>query len=289
MNFKTSITGKVTGGVVLVVLLGLVALPIAVILVTSFGSDTIGTFPPPHYSFHWYDQVFAAGSPWVGSFELSAAIAGMATVLSVLLGLGVARGLARRDVPLRSLAIALLVAPLIIPEIVIALGLFVIFEPLHLVGNPVAIAVGHTVVALPIAVLILVASLRSIDNRLEDAAASLGAGRLTILRQIVLPLAAPGVTAAAVFAFITSFDEFFISQFLSSPTTITLPVRLFNTLQYNISPTVTAVSALLVVVIVGALGVAVFVRWLFSGRRLAGAVLAMGEVSSLEVHRAAGV
>ncbi|CAM5713145.1 Diacetylchitobiose uptake system permease protein DasC [Streptomyces alboniger] len=114
-----------------------------------------------------------------------------------------------------------------IPQIVTALGLFLLFEPAAMLGSPIAIALGHTVLAAPIAVLILIATLRGIDERLEDAAASMGAGRLTIARKITLPLAAPGMIAAAIFSFITSFDEFYISS--SCPPSTPSPCRCGST------------------------------------------------------------
>ncbi|WP_217214381.1 ABC transporter permease, partial [Streptomyces sp. AC550_RSS872] len=120
----------------------------------------------------------------------------------------------------------------------------------------------HTVLASPIAVLILIATLRGIDERLEDAAASMGAGRLTIARKITFPLAAPGMIAAAIFSFITSFDEFYISQFLSSVDTVTLPVQVYNSLTFEIDPSVTAVSAILIAFAILALGLVALVRWL---------------------------
>ncbi|MET9793882.1 ABC transporter permease, partial [Streptomyces canus] len=123
-----------------------------------------------------------------------------------------------------------------------------------------AIALGHTVLAAPIAVLIMISTLRGIDERLEDAAASMGAGRLTIARRITFPLATPGLIAAAVFSFITSFDEFFIAQFLSTPDTRTLPVLVFNALQFDVDPTVTAVSAVLIALAILALALVALVR-----------------------------
>ena len=160
-----------------------------------------------------------------------------------------------------------MLGPLLIPNIVTALGLFLLFEPASMLGSPLAIALGHTVLASPIAVLILVATLRGIDERLEDAAASMGAGRLTIARRITFPLAAPGMVAAAIFSFITSFDEFYISQFLSAANTVTLPVQMYNSLTFDIDPSVTAVSALLIAFATLALVLVALVRWLGTGRQ----------------------
>src|SRR5947199_7023743 len=181
-------------------------------------------------------------------------VAALSTVFSLVLGMTAATALVRSELPLRSAVYGLVLAPLVIPQVVVALGLFLLFEPAAMLGSPIAIALGHTVIASPVAVMILVAALKGIDERLEDAAASMGANRLTVWRRITLPLAMPGLVAAGIFSFITSFDEFFISQFLSSVDTVTLPVQVFNVLQYNVDPSVTAISVILIAVAVVALG-----------------------------------
>jgi putative spermidine/putrescine transport system permease protein len=246
--------------------LAFLALPIVVIVLMSFSADTFGTFPPRHYSTQWYAAVFEPGGQWVDAFKLSALIAAVTTLASVALGAGAAMGLTRGNLPLRGIVLALILAPLIVPQIITALGLYFVLAPLGLTGNAFAIAAGHTVLALPVAVVILTSTLQGIDERLEDAAASMGASRRVIVRRIVMPLAAPGVAGAAVFSFLTSFDEFFVAQFLASPDRQTLPVRIFGALLYEIDPTVTAISAMLIALAVIGLGLVAAVRWMLGGR-----------------------
>ena len=268
IELRSTLAGRITLTVLSTLILLFLALPIVVIVVTSFGKDAFGNFPPSAWTFGWYQQLFADGSKWPAALALSALVAAMTTVFSLILGMTAATALVRSELPLRSAVYGLVLAPLIIPQVVIALGLFLLFEPAAMLGSPIAIAFGHTVLASPIAVMILMATLKGIDERLEDAAASMGAGRLTIARRITFPLAMPGVVAAAIFSFITSFDEFFISQFLSSVDTVTLPVQVFNVLQYNVDPSVTAVSAILIAVAVVALALVGVVRRLSgSGRQ----------------------
>ncbi|WP_055552364.1 ABC transporter permease [Streptomyces sp. NBRC 110028] len=260
-------TGRIALTVAATLILLFLALPIIVIVVTSFGADAFGTFPPSSWTLGWYRALFADGSKWPAALSLSVLVASITTVFSVILGITAATALTRSELPLRSAVYALVLGPLLIPQVVTALGLFLLFEPASMLGSPIAIALGHTVLASPIAVMILVATLRGIDERLEDAAASMGAGRLTVARRITFPLAAPGIVAAAIFSFITSFDEFFISQFLSSATTVTLPVQVFNALSYDVDPSVTAVSAVLIAIAVLALVLVGLVRWIGSGRQ----------------------
>ncbi|MFI0445396.1 ABC transporter permease [Actinomadura sp. 6N118] len=264
---RSTLAGRISLTVAATVILLFLALPIIVIVVTSFGADAFGSFPPESWTLGWYRTLFAEGSKWPAALTLSALVASLTTVFSLILGITAATALVRSELPLRSAVYGLVLAPLIIPHVVIALGLFLLFEPAAMLGSPIALALGHTVLATPIAVMILVATLKGIDERLENAAASMGAGRLTIARRITFPLAAPGMIAAAVFSFITSFDEFFISQFLSGVDTATLPIQVFNVLQFDVDPSVTAVSALLIAAAVLAMALVGIVRWLGSGRR----------------------
>ncbi|MFF7388983.1 ABC transporter permease [Streptomyces scabiei] len=267
MELRKTLTGRIALTAVATVILLFLALPIVVILVTSFSNNAFAAFPPETWTLNWYKALFADGSKWPAALSLSALVAALSTVFSLIIGVTAATALVRSELPLRSAVFALVLGPLVIPQIVTALGLFLLFEPAAMLGSPIAIALGHTVLASPIAVLILIATLRGIDERLEDAAASMGAGRLTIARKITFPLAAPGMIAAAIFSFITSFDEFYISQFLSSVDTVTLPVQVYNSLTFEIDPSVTAVSAILIAFAILALGLVALVRWLGSGRQ----------------------
>ncbi|MFF7735741.1 ABC transporter permease subunit [Streptomyces sp. NPDC007984] len=267
MELRKTLAGRIALTAVATVILLFLALPIVVILVTSFSNNAFASFPPEAWTLNWYKALFADGSKWPAALSLSALVAALSTVFSLIIGVTAATALVRSELPLRSAVFALVLGPLVIPQIVTALGLFLLFEPAAMLGSPIAIALGHTVLAAPIAVLILIATLRGIDERLEDAAASMGAGRLTIARRITFPLAAPGMIAAAIFSFITSFDEFYISQFLSSVDTVTLPVQVYNSLTFEIDPSVTAVSAILIAFAILALGLVALVRWLGSGRQ----------------------
>ncbi|GAA2427931.1 ABC transporter permease subunit [Streptomyces coeruleofuscus] len=267
MELRKTLAGRIALTAVATVILLFLALPIVVILVTSFSSNAFAAFPPDSWTLGWYKALFADGSKWPAALTLSAFVACLSTVFSLIIGVSAATALTRSELPLRSAVYALVLGPLLIPQIVTALGLFLLFEPAAMLGSPLAIALGHTVLASPIAVLILIATLRGIDERLEDAAASMGANRLTIARRITFPLAAPGMIAAAIFSFITSFDEFYISQFLSSVDTVTLPVQVYNSLTFDIDPSVTAISAILIAFAILALALVALVRWLGSGRQ----------------------
>ena len=245
----------VVAGIVLVFLL----LPMAIIAALSFSDSAYTTFPPPGLSLRWYVAI-AQSTGWRGSFLVSVLIASGTTIVALALGLGAALSLTRGHFSFKKLVYSIMLAPLILPGIITALALYFFFAPLRMIGSPLAIVLGHAVLALPIALIILCATIQGVDERLEQAASSLGASRAVILRRITLPLIMPGLLTAAVFSFLSSFDEFFVALFLSTPTFQTLPIRIWSTLQYQIEPSVTAVSTVLIGMTVGALVIVQLLR-----------------------------
>src|SRR5262249_1354430 len=121
---------------------------------------------------------------------------------------------------------------------------------------PLGLVTAHCILAVPFVVTILGANFHGLDRAVEYAAQSLGAGRLTVLCRVVLPLMAPGIAASVFFAFLTSFDEIIIAIFLSTPAVATLPKRMWDAVRFEVDPTIAAISPLLVMLTVVALGVA---------------------------------
>jgi putative spermidine/putrescine transport system permease protein len=228
-------------GLVLVFLL----LPAIVIVVISFSSAQYLTFPPPGWSLQWYREFFSSPD-WVTATVRSIQI-GLGTVaLSLALGVPLSFVLVRTQFRGKPLVDALVLAPMILPAIILAIGDYLLFVRLKLVGTMWGLILGHTVIALPFMVVNVRATLRGVDPYLEKAASSLGANPLTVFRTITLPLMMPGVITGSLFAFITSFDEVVIALFLSGPYTQTLPMRMWSGLRYEIEPTIAAVSSLLI-------------------------------------------
>ena len=194
---------------------------------------------------------------WLPATLTSLVIAMVVVLLAVPLGSLAAYGLVRGDFPGKGCITYLILAPLIIPVIITAVALFIFFSHFmrFMIGSvisvgalqlPLGFVVAHTILALPYVVVIVSATLRGVDPILEQAAMSLGANRLTMLRRVVLPLLAPGIIAAAFFAFLTSFDELIIALFLSTPRVMTLPKRMWDGIRFEVDPTIAAVSTLLV-------------------------------------------
>ena len=225
--------------------LAFLAVPILVIIPLAINSSDYLRFPPQGFSFRWFKTVLESSS-WMGSAAVSVQIALWSTLLGVSLSLLASVALVRGQIRFKQAVYALILLPMIVPNIISAISMFFFFADIHLASGQVPIIIGHTVLAVPVAVIILCATLQGVDGRLENAALSLGADRLTAFRRITLPLIAPGIASAAIFAFLSSFDELVIALFMASPSTQTLPVRIWNSVLFQLDPTIAAISTLLI-------------------------------------------
>jgi len=169
-------------------------------------------------------------------------------VLSTVLGTAAAIGLTRGRFRGRRMLEFFFVSPMVMPTIVLAIGLYLLFARFKLVGQPLALYLAHTVVAAPLVIVIVSAALKTTDSAIELAARSLGAGYFRTLWHVTLPAILPSVVSGAAFAFLLSFDEVVLAIFLGGPATTTLPKRMWESVRYEIDPTLTAISTLLVII-----------------------------------------
>lgn len=251
-------------GSMLVVALATTALifliaPVVIIVIISFSSAEYLKFPPPGLSVRWYAAFFGVPG-WRQAIWVSAQVATLTMVFATLLGLLASLALVRAQFRWKTVVYGLVLSPMIVPTIITAIGLYFFFAALKATGSILAIALGHTVLALPVVITIMAATLQGFDIRLEQAALSLGASRVTALRRITLPVVAPGLFSAALFAFLTSFDELLIPLFLSGVQVQTLTVRIWNSLLLEVDPTIAAVSSFLIGVTTAVLGASAMLR-----------------------------
>jgi putative spermidine/putrescine transport system permease protein len=239
--------------------LAFLAVPIVVIALLSFTSGNYLTFPPPGLSLRWHRAVLASPE-WRGALVVSVRVAILTTTASIVLSVASSFALVRGTFRGKRAAYALILAPLIIPTIISAIALHFLFSNLGLIGTTAAIVIGHTVLAMPIATILVTGTLQGFDVRLEQAALSMGASRWTAFRRVTLPLIAPGVVSAALFSFLTSFEELLVPLFVAGPFNQTLPLRVWNAILFGLDPTITAVSTLLIGVTVVLLGVSALLR-----------------------------
>ena len=217
--------------------------PLAIVVFVSFTPSTYLRFPPSGFSLRWYVDFFR-DPEWLSAAWLSLRIACLTAVFATLLGLVTAVGLERSKIAGKSLVAALFMAPVIVPVILIAVGFYDIANRLQIAGTILGYVAAHTLLALPITVMITGNALRSTGFELEIVARTLGAAPRRAFRLVTIPAIAPSLVVAAVFSFVTSWDEPVMSLFLSTGRN-TLPVQIFNDMQTEVQPTVAAISTLM--------------------------------------------
>jgi ABC-type spermidine/putrescine transport system permease subunit II len=219
-------------------------LPVMIVVPMSFSSAQSLEFPPPGLSLRWYTAFFG-NEVWAQAGANSLLLATLASTIALILGTLAAYGLVRGVFPGKAVIEANFMAPMIVPSIITAVALFIVFAKLRILGTFFGLVLGHTILVIPYVVLIMQVAIRAFDVRIEHVAATLGASRMLILCKIVLPNLLPSAAAAWIFAFVISFDEVVVTLFLAG-TNMTIPKRMFNELIMQINPTITAVATLLI-------------------------------------------
>ncbi|WP_189343768.1 MULTISPECIES: ABC transporter permease subunit [unclassified Mesorhizobium] len=225
--------------------------PFLVVVPLSFSSAAYLTFPPPGYSLRWYESFFS-NTKWLEATWFSLRVSVMAAIASLAVGLPAAFALARRQFALKLPAYLLIISPMVVPQIVIAIALYLIVAPHRMVGTEHVFLLAYMLLGIPYVVVVAVAGLQRFDTSLESAAASLGARPAVVLFTITLPLLMPSIVSAFLFAFIAAFDDVVFGLFLSGRDAIPLPMRMWENIRQEIDPQISVVaSILLFLVIVG--------------------------------------
>lgn len=221
--------------------------PTLIVIPLSFTDRASFAFPPKGWSLRYYERFFT-DSGWLVALFNSAQLALIVTVVATALGSAASFALVRSPLRAKGALNGLLMAPIVVPTIIVAIAVYATFLRWGLVGTAAGFVLAHTVLATPYVIVTVTSALRTFDRRLERAAASLGATPWATLRHVTLPLILPGVASGAVFAFVTSFDEVVVSLFIQSPELQTLPVRMFSGVTNEVDPTIAAASTVVVAI-----------------------------------------
>ncbi|HEV2673165.1 MAG TPA: ABC transporter permease [Aliidongia sp.] len=233
---------------------GFLLLPILLVLWLSFFSNEILSLPPDGYSLRWYTSLVAKRE-FVDGFGLSLEVAVLATAVGLAVSLPASLVLVRGRFPGREALLNFLMAPLIVPAIVIGAALYIFFIQIEIAtdvplsGSAPGLVGAHVLLTIPWCIRLLTANLVGLDPAIEEAAASLGARAWVVILRVTLPLIWPGLIAAALFAFVVSFGNLEISLFLVAPGETTLPIAILQYLEWKADPTIAAVSTLQVLLI----------------------------------------
>ncbi|MGI9413804.1 MAG: ABC transporter permease subunit [Hyphomicrobiales bacterium] len=239
-------SGRSTLRFVVLLLLVFLAGPAFFIVPVSFTTQGFIEWPPTFFSLKWYEAVFEH-TIWITAITRSLFVGVCTAAFAMLIGVPASFYLARQQFFGKTAALAFFLSPLILPRIIIAVALFYFYAPLGLIGTELGLILGHTLLALPYVVITVMAVLKNYDRRLDQAAASLGATPPRVLWHITMPLIKSGLVAAFLFAFVTSFDELTIALFISAGVATTLPKQMWDDAILQVSPTLAAISTLLLI------------------------------------------
>jgi len=239
-------SGRHVGTVVLGLLLLFLLAPVLVLIPVSFTRSAIVDWPPEFFSFRWYQALWTP--TWLAAATRSLLVAFFASLLAIALALPAAIWFVRHAGRWRTASLVAVISPLIIPRIILAVGLFWLYARLGLVGSNLGLVIGHAVIAVPFVTLTLISVIQAYDERLDSVAAVCGAAPAYRLRRITLPILAPGLLSAFLFACVTSIDELTIALFVTGGLTNTLPKQMWDEASIKVTPTLASASVVLFVV-----------------------------------------
>ncbi len=220
--------------------------PLWLLVLFSFNDSTHMTLPMSGFTLRWYEQILATPA-LMASFRVSVVVALISSVLAVILGSIAGLAITRTRFPGKGLFTVVTLVPLVIPYIALAVALLVTIVMLGIPLGTTTVVIGHTVIAIPYTALLVATRFAGFNPSLEEAALDLGASRWGIVRRVYLPLAAPAIVPAFLFALVLSFDDFDMAFFLSG-SDATLPVYFFSGLRRPaLLPPVVALQSLVVV------------------------------------------
>lgn len=222
-------------------------LPTLVIIPISFGTASYIEFPPRGLTLKWYLDYFR-DPDWMAATWFSLKIAVATTVSATVIGTLGALAMVRGRLPGKDFVQALTLSPMVVPHIVMAVAIYLVFAPLNLTGNFVGFLIAHTMLAVPYVVITVSAVLQRFDVTLELAALNCGATRTRAFFSVVLPNILPGVAAGGVFAFLASFDEATVAFFISGVGGKAITRKMFEDIDFNLTPVIAAVSTVLMLV-----------------------------------------
>lgn len=243
-------------------------LPVLIIVPMSFTHGTILVFPPDLFSTGWYETITQDPS-WTNAFQTSFKLTLIGGTIATVTGTCAALALHRRSGQNLALTTWFLV-PLVLPWIVYALGLNLLYGELGVLGEGWAVATGQAVLAFPLVFVTVSAGLARVDPALARAARSLGSPWPGVVARVEVPLVAASIAGATIFALAYCFDEIVVALFTVNPGGQTLPVQIFSAARDSASPAIAAASSVVMAVAIIAFGLGSWLIARVGSRREAG-------------------
>jgi putative spermidine/putrescine transport system permease protein len=238
---------RLLGGITVAAILGFLILPAFVVALAAFSGKAILSFPPETWSWRWFAKAIAYPD-FQSGFRNGLIVTAWASSIALVVGAAFAIALDRYEFRGKRPLEMVLLSPLVVPHFTVGLGFLILAAQLGLTRGYAVIVACHVVLVLPFVLRSVYISLRNFDQRLELAAASLGAPPHRVLTTVTLPLLIPGLVSGWLFAAILSFNEFTASLFVTAQRTQTLPVALYNYVREYADPSMAAISVMYIVV-----------------------------------------
>ncbi|NSX88267.1 ABC transporter permease [Agrobacterium tumefaciens] len=219
-------------------------IPILIILPMSFSGARFLAFPPPSWSLRWY-EAYLGSAAWMQATRVSLIVAVSSAVIATILGTAAAYALNLTQSRLVRSLQALLLLPLIVPIVITAVGVFLVYAQIGLLASLTGLILANVMLGLPYVVTSVLVGLRKFDHTQEMVSRSLGMNRSRTFFIVTLPQIRPSVISGLLFAFISAIDETVVSLFISGGEYQTLTKRMFTALRDEIDPTIASISSLL--------------------------------------------
>ena len=229
------------------VIMILLVTPTLIVIPMSFSDSQYLEFPPETWSTRWYGHYFSSPE-WMQATRTSFQTAFLTMLVATPIGVLAAYGLHASRVRFVRIAFVLLITPMMIPVVLVAIGAFYAYVQLKILHTITGLVLAHTVLALPLVVIVTGSALKTYDMRQEEAARSLGAPRWKAFLTVTLPQIRFAVITSALLSFLTSFDEVVVAMFISGGDNPTLTRNMFNALRDQIDPTIASISTVMILV-----------------------------------------
>jgi len=225
----------------------------------SFSDSQYLEFPPENWSLRWYENYFFSWkvengfNDWMAATRTSLLVAVLTIFVATPIGTLAAYGLTNSTSRLRAVLFPIMISPMMVPIILVAIGLFYFYVQFKMVNSILGLVLGHSLVAMPLVLIIVMSALKNYDMNQEKVARSLGASRTRAFIEITLPQIKFSLISASLISFLTSFDEIIISLFVSGGDNSTITRSMFLALRDQIDPTIAAISTILIIISSGLL------------------------------------
>lgn len=255
IKFKDRLWLYIFSGLILFLLI----VPSLIVIPMSFSDSQYLEFPPKSFSWRWYENYFFSWkvengfNDWMAATWTSIKVAILTIFVATPIGTMAAYGLINSNTKIRSILFPIMISPMMVPVILVAIGLFYFFVQFKMVNSIPGLVLGHSLVALPLVLIIILSALKNYDMNQEKVARSLGATRLRAFMEITLPQIKFSIISASLIAFLTSFDEIIISLFVAGGDNSTITRSMFLALRDQIDPTIAAISTILIIISSGLL------------------------------------